>query len=43
VPRAQWLGGHRLEFALLLGGSRRPALKDDLGHVTSLEVLKKLF
>ena len=41
--RAQWLAGHRLEFALLLGGSVRTALKDDLGHITSVEVLKKVF
>ena len=42
VPRAERLGGHRLEFAFLLGGGRRAALKDDLGHVTSIEVLQKL-
>jgi hypothetical protein len=43
VTRAQRLGGYRLEFALLLGGGRRPALEDNLGHVTSLEVLEEVF
>jgi hypothetical protein len=43
VPRTQRLARHRPELALLLGGRLGAALKNDLGHITSVEVLKKLF
>jgi hypothetical protein len=39
---AQRLGGNWLELALFLRASRCAALKNDLGDVTSVEVLKKL-